>query len=205
MHEFICMDSKTLSHRQQWQHIESHIGESFHSILLCVLALSLCIFIRSPYMSSFISLLQTTELQNLLKSVNVNFFFFPFPPSDLSGSGRRRDLCGDLPFEEGEGCSWNSKPSGFGLFQVLCGPMKAQEIWWINLPWRGTLCHRYQIHSCAQDVFCYGNLISAGKGKQREGGFEQGQEPTPIRKLKSLHISSASLRRKGSWGDLKKK
>ncbi|TRZ25284.1 hypothetical protein HGM15179_001781, partial [Zosterops borbonicus] len=36
---------------------------------------------------------------------------------DPSGSGRRRDLCGDLHFEEGEGCSWNSKPSGFGLFQ----------------------------------------------------------------------------------------
>lgn len=60
------MDSKTLSHRQQLQRIESHIEESFHSALLHVLALSLCIFIRSPYMSSFISPLETTESQNLL-------------------------------------------------------------------------------------------------------------------------------------------
>lgn len=83
--------------------------------------------------------------------------------------------------------------------------MKAQEVWWINLLWMGTLCHRYQIHNCAQDVFCYENLLSAGKGKQREGGFEQGRAPTPIRKLKSLQISSASLHRKGSWGDFLKK
>lgn len=98
------MDSKTLSHRQQWQHIESHTGESFHSILLYVLALSLYIFIRSPYMSSFISLLERKELQNLLKIVTANFFF-PFSSSDPSGSGRRRDLCGICPLRKVKGAA----------------------------------------------------------------------------------------------------
>lgn len=168
MHGFICMDSKTLSHRQQLQHIESHTEESFHSALLYVLVLSLCIFIRSPYMSSFISLLETTELQNLLaEKCWGKLFFFLSDPS----SSRRRDLHGDLPFEEGEECRWSSKSSGFELFLILCGPVKAQEIWWINLPWRGRLCHRHQIHNCAQDVFYYENLHSAGKGKRGGGGL----------------------------------
>lgn len=61
------MDSWKLSHRQQRRHIEPHIGESFHCALLYVLVLSLCIFIRSPYMpSSFISPRETRELPNLL-------------------------------------------------------------------------------------------------------------------------------------------
>lgn len=67
MHRFICMDSWKLSHRQQQQRIEPHTGESFHCALLYVLVLSLCIFIRSPCMSSsFISLRETRELQHLL-------------------------------------------------------------------------------------------------------------------------------------------
>lgn len=179
MHEFICMDSKTLSHRQQWQHIESLIGESFHSILLCVLALSLCIFIRSPYMSSFISLLETTELQKLLKSVNVNFFFFP--PKWSLWLWEERDPCGDLPFEEGEGCSWNSKPSGFGVYQVLCGPMKAQEIWCINLPWRGMLFFatdtRYTI--VLRMFFVMRTYSLQGRGSRGRGALSRGKHQLP--------------------------
>lgn len=121
MHEFICMDSKTLSHRQQWQHIESHIGESFHSILLCVLALSLCIFIRSPYMSSFISLLQTTELQNLLKSVIVNFFFFLFPQVislAVAGEGTCVGIC---PLRKVKGAAGIQNHLDLGFFRFSVG------------------------------------------------------------------------------------
>lgn len=121
MHEFICMDSKTLSHRQQWQHIESHIGESFHSILLYVLALSLCIFIRSPYMSSFISLLETTELQNLLKSVNVNFFFSFFPqviPQALGGEGTCVVIC---PLRKVKGAAGIQNHLDLGFFRFSVG------------------------------------------------------------------------------------
>lgn len=127
MHGFICMDSKTMSHRQQLQHIESHIEESFHSTLLYVLVLSLCIFIRSPYMSSFISLLETTELQNLLAEDCWGKLFFFFFPSDPSGSRRRGDLCGDLPFEEGEGCSWSSKYPDLGFISFSPGLWKHEK------------------------------------------------------------------------------
>lgn len=95
MHGFICMDSKTMSHRQQLQHIESHIEESFHSTLLYVLVLSLCIFIRSPYMSSFISFLDTTELQNLLAEEcwGKLFFFSQVIPLALGEEGTCVGIC----------------------------------------------------------------------------------------------------------------
>lgn len=71
-------------------------------------------------MSSFISLLETTELQNLLKSVTVNFLF-PFPPSDPSGSGRRRDLCGVCPLREVKGAAGTQNHLDLGFIRFSAG------------------------------------------------------------------------------------
>lgn len=150
MHGFICMDSKTLSHGQQLQRIESHIEESFHSALLHVLALSLCIFIRSPYMSSFISPLETTESQNLLAEKCWGIvLFFPLPRESL---WLEKGPAGVFPLRKVKGAAGIQNHPDLHFYLFLSGPTRAQEIWWINLQWKGTLCHGHQIRSCAQDV-----------------------------------------------------
>lgn len=200
MHGFICMDSKTLSHGQQLQRIESHIEESFHSALLHVLALSLCIFIRSPYMSSFISPLETTESQNLLAEKCWGILlFFPLPRESLwleKGPARVFSLWG----------RWRGQQE-FKTTQICAfifffpGPRGHKKSGELICSGRGRFATAIR-YAVVLRMLWVGFLVCLSEDVGSAGRRAlSGSAPAPVRKLTSLQISPASLHWKGSWGD----